>query len=165
MPQVRYTTGLALRIASLAGGQQAVWTMPHAVDNWLCTNMGASTKIRGAAHLLGRGDKLCSMGEVAHVNELLCKVLCHNIYCVIQSVYKVGIEPALNTRPSGLLTVHGSSLSAKISVSFKSFQCAISAPRNLALMPPSKACIDFNAFIMLLVPFSHKVRGRTGAST
>jgi hypothetical protein len=26
-------------------------------------------------------------------NELLCKVLCHNICVVIQSVYELGIEP------------------------------------------------------------------------
>lgn len=27
------------------------------------------------------------------VNELLCKVLCHNICVVIQSTYELGIEP------------------------------------------------------------------------
>jgi hypothetical protein len=26
-------------------------------------------------------------------NEVLCKVLCHNICCVIQSHYELGIEP------------------------------------------------------------------------
>jgi hypothetical protein len=30
---------------------------------------------------------------VAQVNEVLCKVLCHNICCLIQSIYELGIEP------------------------------------------------------------------------
>lgn len=33
-----------------------------------------------------------SKGEDAQVNELLCKVLCHNICCVIQSMYELGIK-------------------------------------------------------------------------
>jgi hypothetical protein len=27
------------------------------------------------------------------MNEVLCKILCHNICCVIQSMYELGIEP------------------------------------------------------------------------
>lgn len=27
------------------------------------------------------------------VNELLCKVLCHNLCVVIQSMYELGVEP------------------------------------------------------------------------
>lgn len=30
---------------------------------------------------------------VAQVNEVLCKVLCHNLCCLIQSLYELGIEP------------------------------------------------------------------------
>ncbi len=37
------------------------------------------------------GSHLRSKTEVAQENELLCKVLCHNICCVIQSVYELGI--------------------------------------------------------------------------
>lgn len=39
------------------------------------------------------GAALRSKGETAQVNEVLCKVLCHNICCVIQSMYELGIEP------------------------------------------------------------------------
>jgi transposase len=39
------------------------------------------------------GTRLMSMKEVAQVNEVLCKVLCHNICVVIQSMYELGIEP------------------------------------------------------------------------
>ena len=39
------------------------------------------------------GEHIRSKTETAMVNELLCKVLCHNICVVIQSVYELGIEP------------------------------------------------------------------------
>ncbi len=39
------------------------------------------------------GDKLRSKTTVAQTNEALCKILCHNICCVIQSIYELGIEP------------------------------------------------------------------------
>jgi hypothetical protein len=29
----------------------------------------------------------------AQVNEALCKILCHNICCLIQSIFELGIEP------------------------------------------------------------------------
>lgn len=32
-------------------------------------------------------------GDTAQVNELLCKLLCHNLCCVIQSMYELGVEP------------------------------------------------------------------------
>ena len=37
------------------------------------------------------GDSLRSKTATAMVNESLCKVLCHNICCLIQSVYELGI--------------------------------------------------------------------------
>jgi transposase len=39
------------------------------------------------------GDGLRSNTQTAQVNEALCKVLCHNICCVIQSIFELGIEP------------------------------------------------------------------------
>lgn len=38
------------------------------------------------------GERLKSKTEKAQINELLCKILCHNICCVIQSIYELGIE-------------------------------------------------------------------------
>ena len=38
------------------------------------------------------GEKLRSKTETAQTNELLCKVLAHNLCCVIQSLYELGIE-------------------------------------------------------------------------
>jgi transposase len=38
------------------------------------------------------GGRLRSKKETAQVNEVLCKVLCHNICVLIQSIYELGIE-------------------------------------------------------------------------
>lgn len=37
------------------------------------------------------GERLRSKTETAQTNEALCKVLCHNLCCVIQSIYELGI--------------------------------------------------------------------------
>ena len=38
------------------------------------------------------GERLRSKTTVAQTNEVLCKVLCHNLCCLIQSIYELGIE-------------------------------------------------------------------------
>jgi len=38
------------------------------------------------------GQRLRSRTLTAHINEALCKVLCHNLCVVIQSVHELGIE-------------------------------------------------------------------------
>lgn len=39
------------------------------------------------------GDHLRSKTDTAMINEALAKILCHNICCLIQSHYELGIEP------------------------------------------------------------------------
>jgi transposase len=39
------------------------------------------------------GSRIRSKTPVAQVNEVLCKVLCHNLCCLVQSIYELGIEP------------------------------------------------------------------------
>lgn len=39
------------------------------------------------------GDSLRSKTKTAQINEALCKVLCHNICCLIQSMFEFGVEP------------------------------------------------------------------------
>jgi len=39
------------------------------------------------------GDYVRSKIERAQVNEALCKVLCHNICCLIQSMFELGLKP------------------------------------------------------------------------
>src|SRR5262249_35413598 len=38
-------------------------------------------------------DHVRSKTDVAIQNEVLCNILCHNICCVIQAMYELGIEP------------------------------------------------------------------------
>jgi hypothetical protein len=45
------------------------------------------------------GERLRSKSYQAQVNEALCKVLCHNICCLIQSIYELGIEPTFWNEP------------------------------------------------------------------
>ncbi len=44
-------------------------------------------------------DRLRSKTRTAQINEALCKVLAHNLCCVIQSIYELGIEPTFWTGP------------------------------------------------------------------
>lgn len=46
------------------------------------------------------GERIRSKKEAAQFNELLCKVLCHNICVTIQSMYEFGIDPSLGPQPS-----------------------------------------------------------------
>jgi len=39
------------------------------------------------------GDGLRSKTKTAQINEALCKVLCHNICCLIQSMYELNLRP------------------------------------------------------------------------
>jgi transposase len=39
------------------------------------------------------GDALRSRSKTAQINEALCKVLCHNLCCVIQSMYELNLKP------------------------------------------------------------------------
>jgi hypothetical protein len=43
------------------------------------------------------GDSVRSKTDVAMKNEVLAKFLCHNICCVIQSIYEYGIDPGIWT--------------------------------------------------------------------
>jgi hypothetical protein len=38
-------------------------------------------------------DHVRSKTDVAMKNEVLCKVLCHNICCLIHAIYELGISP------------------------------------------------------------------------
>jgi transposase len=39
------------------------------------------------------GERLRSKTLTVQTNEVLCKVLCHNLCCVVQSIYELGVEP------------------------------------------------------------------------
>lgn len=39
------------------------------------------------------GESLRSRTDTAMKNEVICKVICHNIVVIIQAMYKLGIDP------------------------------------------------------------------------
>jgi transposase len=43
------------------------------------------------------GERLRSKSATGQVNEVLCKILCHNVCCLIQSIYELGVEPTFWT--------------------------------------------------------------------
>jgi hypothetical protein len=43
------------------------------------------------------GSSVRAKTPTAQVNEVLCKVLCHNICVLIQSIYELGLEPTFWT--------------------------------------------------------------------
>lgn len=51
------------------------------------------------------GDRLRSKTRTAQINEALCKVLAHNLCCLIQSMYELGIEPIGNKPPNAAIAL------------------------------------------------------------
>ena len=45
------------------------------------------------------GDGLRSRTKTTQINEALCKVLCHNLCCVIQSMFEFKITPEFWDQP------------------------------------------------------------------
>jgi transposase len=41
------------------------------------------------------GDSVRSKSDVGQTNEVLCKVLCHNICCLVLAIYDLSIEPTI----------------------------------------------------------------------
>jgi transposase len=44
------------------------------------------------------GDSVRSKTEIAAKNEVLCKVLCHNICCLVSAIYELGIQPVFEIK-------------------------------------------------------------------
>jgi transposase len=44
------------------------------------------------------GASVRSKSKTAQVNEVLCKLVCHNICVLIQSIHELGIEPIFNNK-------------------------------------------------------------------
>jgi hypothetical protein len=39
------------------------------------------------------GDSVRSKGELAMMNEVLAKLVCHNLCCLISAMYEMGVNP------------------------------------------------------------------------
>jgi len=51
------------------------------------------------------GERLRCKTETAQLNGALCKVLAHNLCCVIQSMYELGIDPTFRTESEAVRKV------------------------------------------------------------
>jgi transposase len=47
------------------------------------------------------GDSLLARSDTGMINEALCKVLCHNLCCVISAMYELRIEADFAAAPNG----------------------------------------------------------------
>ena len=43
------------------------------------------------------GERLRSKTKTAQINEVLCKVLCHNLCVLVQSMYELGVDVSFGT--------------------------------------------------------------------
>src|SRR4051812_7517967 len=63
------------------------------ISRWLiCEPLRSNVDLTYSMMKAKFGDSLRSKTDTAMVNEALCKVLCHNLCCVIQSTYELGVE-------------------------------------------------------------------------
>lgn len=46
------------------------------------------------------GDAVRSKSDIGQLNEVLCKVLCHNLCVIIQAIHALRIEPTFDAKPS-----------------------------------------------------------------
>lgn len=63
------------------------------------THYHKRSNVETAFHMIKSkfGEKLRCKTETAQINEALCKVLCHNLCVVIQSMYELGVDPTFCT--------------------------------------------------------------------
>jgi hypothetical protein len=49
------------------------------------------------------GDAFRSKSDIGQLNEVLCKVLCHNLCVIIQAIHELGIEPKFDVKTSSII--------------------------------------------------------------
>lgn len=64
-------------------------------QTWFMQQYHKRSNVETTFHMIKSkfGDSLRSKTKTAQINEALCKVLCHNICCLIQSMYELKIKP------------------------------------------------------------------------
>jgi transposase len=51
------------------------------------------------------GDVVRSKSDIGQLNEVLCKVLCHNLCVIIQAIHELGIEPMFTKEAGKTLSI------------------------------------------------------------
>ncbi|HEX8653307.1 MAG TPA: transposase [Pyrinomonadaceae bacterium] len=92
---------IAFRANSNASGrrQSELWKrMYHYYSHnqeWFMQHYHKRSNVETTFHMIKSkfGDALRSKTKRAQINEALCKILCHNICCLIQSMYELNLKP------------------------------------------------------------------------
>ena len=98
-------------VANFAVGNPQEMPLPAYVDalqhhlvpqdkDWFAYKLSEPASQRTVAETLRTRTGLdWDPADVAMTNEVLCKILCHNICCLIQAMYELGIEPTFWGEP------------------------------------------------------------------
>ncbi len=64
-------------------------------QSWFMQQYHKRSNVETTFHMIKSkfGDSLRSKTTTAQINEALCKVLCHNLCCLIQSMFELNIKP------------------------------------------------------------------------
>jgi transposase len=64
-------------------------------QTWFMKQYHKRSNVETTFHMIKSkfGDSLRSKTTTAQINEALCKVLCHNLCCLIQSMWELDIKP------------------------------------------------------------------------
>src|SRR4029450_13661837 len=88
-----------------SGEQKCGKTKFKAID--YCRNRAYSTNLKiftRCQMIKGKfGDAVRSKSDIGQLNEVLCKVLCHNLCVLIQAIHELGIEPRFDAKPSSVI--------------------------------------------------------------
>jgi transposase len=72
----------------------AMYHMFHLHSDKFAQNYHKRSNVESTFSMIKRkfGERLRSKSDTAQTNEVLCKILCHNICCIIHAIYELGIE-------------------------------------------------------------------------
>jgi DDE family transposase len=103
IPYIPFKTNSVPAFSRQYGSKSEVWTrMFHFYNEHreeFLTHYHKRSNIETTFHMIKAkfGQRLRSKTLTAQINEALCKVLCHNLCVVIQSVHELGIETNFST--------------------------------------------------------------------
>ena len=78
--------------------QTSVWKRMYHLfkynEEWFMRHYHQRSNVETTFSMIKRkfGERLRSKTHTARVNEVLCKILCHNLCCLVQSMYELGID-------------------------------------------------------------------------
>jgi transposase len=96
MPYIAFK---ANSIPTKGKGQSTLWNRMYHFYSYnqerFMQNYHKRSNVETTFHMIKSkfGDALRSKTKTAQINEALCKVLCHNICCLIQSMFELGLKP------------------------------------------------------------------------